>query len=262
MPSSLLKRLPNPERMQQRLRTFAMLDAVLAPGSRCFEFHPKWSKGEQMGAFKDGSGNFFFAWFTKHGAVLRGFHHERPMLPGVLDGLPTSLAASNEEPAFALDALTFCLWSTGGSWQRSKTVKFPKGVDPDGSDDVLACFQPNFHAWAEGFYGEDLDKKALAKLEREEEPLTADDLEALSPDFEAREVKAEAKELGFALELATKVQKKAKPFVKEGFGKAEFTVRLEPTHTALFVLGREFKRLDEDVYGELFTFVNTRLSKK
>jgi len=52
-----------------------MLDAIVSPAQRSFEYHPHWHDGEQMGAFKDTEGDYFFAWFCAHGAVIRGFAH-------------------------------------------------------------------------------------------------------------------------------------------------------------------------------------------
>lgn len=118
--AELLETLPVPEVMQRRLRVFAMVDAIVAPDARSFEFHPKWGRGEQLGAFKNGSGDFFFAWFSRRGAVVRGFDHESKMSPfrhqpprqwpGLVEELPKHLGYALTEPAFALEELTFLAW--------------------------------------------------------------------------------------------------------------------------------------------------------
>jgi hypothetical protein len=196
--------------MVERLRLFTFVDAIVNPEFRAFEFHPKWGRGERMGAFKDGSGNFFFAWFCEAGAVVRGFDHESPMSPfredppvewpGLFAGLPTPLAYATKEPAFALEELTFACWSTGKAWVASSKVKFPKrgGADADGSKELLSCFVTPFAKWAAGFYGERLHAASLAALEQGE-PVTRAMLDALNPDHELAVVKEEAKLCGFTL---------------------------------------------------------------
>ena len=163
--AALLEALPFPDLMKRRLRMFAMLDAIVAPESRSFEFHPKWGPGKaQMGAFKDGEGNFFFAWFSPKGAVVRGFDHDSVMSPfrhdppvrwpGIFDGLPKELRYVLEEPAFAQEEITFAFWAKGdeGDW-RSGAVKPAKGKDADGAERLLGCFRENFQAWRKAYYG-------------------------------------------------------------------------------------------------------------
>ena len=310
MPSaSLLRSLPEPELLERRLLSFALLDSILSPDQRSFEFHPKWSKGERMGAFKDGSGNFFFAWFSKKGAVIRGFDHESPMSPfrtkppepwpGLLEGLPTSLSYATKEPAFALDELTFFLWNTGAGWQCGP-VKPPRGVrtDPDGASELLSCLGKDLRAWANRYWDETLDRKAIGVLERHEK-VGAETILALNPNFDEEELEEEAGALGWSVDVDAAVARRAeraaaakktpagkesaaakKPLAKRpaakmpavqpaeagprkrSFGQAEFTVRCEPTYVALVVHGKEVRKLEEDVYGELFDHVRARLSKR
>lgn len=72
MDAVLLRKLPPPAAMMARLRALTLLDTIVAPDMRSFEWHPEWGEGEQMGAFKPGDGDFFFAWFCPAGAVVRG----------------------------------------------------------------------------------------------------------------------------------------------------------------------------------------------
>jgi hypothetical protein len=310
MPSaSFLRSLPEPELVARRLRSCALLDAILSPNQRSFEFHPKWRKGEQMGAFKDGSGNFFFAWFSKKGAVIRGFDHESPMSPfrtkppepwpGLLGGFPTSLSYATKEPAFALEELTFCLWNTGADWQCGP-VKPPRSerADPDGASELLSCLRKSLRAWANRHWDETLDREAIGVLERHE-AVGAETILALNPDFDEAEVEEEAAALGWSVDVQAAVARRAeraaavkqaaakktaagkqsapvkqsvvkKPTArsaaagaqKRSFGQAEFTVRCEPTYVALVVHGKEVRKLEEDVYGELFDYVRARLSGK
>lgn len=193
-----MKKVPlvDPELMKHRLRTFAMLDAIVAPEFRSFEFHPRWARGQQLGAFKDGSGNFFFAWFCRAGAVLRGFDHERQLTAAQRAALiapcPPALGAAHREPAFALDELTFCLWNVGRGWKSSNTKS-------TGEREVLGCFRPNFAKWAAGYYGERLDPRALNLLWWGREPIELASIRALNPEPDLPQVRAEAKLLGYRL---------------------------------------------------------------
>lgn len=266
--ANLLETLPSPEVMQRRLRVFAMVDAIVAPEFRSFEFHPKWGRGEQMGAFKNGSGDFFFAWFSPRGAVLRGFDHESKMSPfqhqpprpwpGLLEGLPKPLGYALTEPAFALEELTFLLWNTKNRWGTSKAVKLAPGADPDGAVDLLGCFRPAFSKWAAAYYGEPLHAGSLSALWKEE-PLTEELVFALNPEADLAAVKAEAKDLAWPW-AAGKKAKATK--ATASFGEAEFTVRCTPKYVAMVVHGKEVARLKEDVYEELFDLVHARLRGK
>ena len=271
----ILESLPGPEVMKMRLRTFAMLDAIVSRGQRSFEFHPKWGRAQQMGAFKDGEGNFFFAWFSPRGAVLRGFDHESVMSPfrqtppahwpGLFEGLPGELSYALREPAFALDEVTFCFWYTGDRW-RSAPLKLPRGRNVDGAESLLACFAPKFSQWAAGYYGEPLDAAALAKVWWGREPIDGPTAAALNADFDAREVRAEAKLLGYALgDLASrtpplKKATRAPPPPPRSFGAAEFLVRCEPTRVRMLIHGKEVVAETRiDVYEQLFDLVKAHI---
>ncbi|MFT3711599.1 MAG: hypothetical protein QM817_28515 [Archangium sp.] len=211
MRPALLESLPYPELMERRLRCFTMVDAIVNPEFRAFEWHPKWGRGQRMGAFKDGSGNFFFAWFCKAGAVIRGFDHESVMSPfqsdppvewpALFEGLPSALAYAKSEPAFALEEITFACWAKGaeGDWASSKSVKFPRrSADADGSKELLKCFQPNFARWAAEYYGDAVHAKSLKAI-WDDEPITRAMLDAMNPEHELAMVKEEAKLCGFRL---------------------------------------------------------------
>ncbi len=75
--------LPDIDSLRRRLQQMAAIESVLAIeyGESRFEFHPKWDRSEQMGAFKNGSGDEVFAHFTHSGCVIIGFAHESKMSP-------------------------------------------------------------------------------------------------------------------------------------------------------------------------------------
>jgi hypothetical protein len=217
-----------------------------------------------MGAFKDGEGNFFFAWFSSKGAVVRGFDHESAMSPfckkpaapwpGILEGLPASLSYAASEPAFALEELTFACWSTGGVWRAGK-VKPPRGSDPDGAARLLGCFARNFHSWAEKYYEMKLADDGIDEVWFGR-PLDEAALRALNPEYDKKVVRAEAKLLGWKLAL----DGKAVP--ARSFGEAEFVVRCEPTRVSLLVDGKSVASSKLDLYEELFDLVKARLRGK
>lgn len=293
--AKLLAELPHPELMRDRLRMMNMLDAILAPDMRAFEWHPKWGRGEQLGAFKDGEGNFFFAWFSAHGAVLRGFDHDSKMSPfrrqppapwpGLFEGLPAQLGHVLKEPAFVQDEVTFCLWNVGDGWQAGR-VQRPPGKTADGADGLLACFGRRFRDWAEQYYGEKLDRDALTKVWWGKHALTTADVLALNPQADLGAVRAEAKLLGWPVALddkaaaraakapAKSVTAPAKPARapakvaaskpapgKRSFGAASFTVRCEPTKVSMLIHdGKQtVASAKVDVYEELFDLVKARL---
>ena len=259
-----------------------MLDAIMSPEFRAFEFHPAWSKGEQVGAFKDGSGNHFFAWFSKNGAVIRGFDHESALSPfreeggkpwaGLWTGLPKELVYATKEPAFGEDEITFACWAKGaeGSWKASPAK--PPGAD--GAKGLLfGCFSRNARAWASAYYETAIDPRAMGMLWRGE-PLDRAALDALNPALDEKEVRAEAKLLGWTVDLgsapgkAVAKQAAAKqappPAPKKvpaaprarSFGEASFTVHCEPDRVSMKIHGTKVvASVKKDVYDELFELV-------
>jgi hypothetical protein len=211
--------IPDPDLLHRRLRVFAMVDAIVSPEFRSFEFHPRWGRGESVGAFKNGSGDCFFAWFSGRGAVVRGFDHEcvmspfrrdPPMIwPGLLEEFPAALEYALREPAFGDTELTFCYWHAGQEWMRADCER-PRGPDPDGSEHVLACLRESFPKWAREYYGEELPLAPLAAVWRGD-PLTPALVKALNPDADLQAVRAEAKALGWPFATPAALVPKAKP---------------------------------------------------
>ncbi len=273
--------------MLRRLRALTMFDAIVSPDLRSFELHPSWGPGAaQMGAFKDGEGNFFFAWFSPDGAVLRGFDHDSVMSPfrrdpprpwpGLFDGLPPALAYVLEEPAFALDEITFAFWTAGvsGGWLRGP-VKLPRGKDVDGARWLLACLCEEPVRWCKR-YDEPESAKAVRAFWSEQEPLRLEVVIALNPAPDLGVIREEAALLGYStsgLDGAPSVPRRRAPEpaglpvghaaalpAPRGFGSAEFVVRCEPTRVRMLI--HQTKVVVEapvDVYEELFDLVKARL---
>jgi hypothetical protein len=175
-----------------------------------YEFHPQWSKGEQMGAYKNGSGDELFVHFTKAGCFIKGFDHESPMTPyrtkppqlwpGLFDNVPTQFTESIEEPAFDKAATTFVIWrlTTDKAWQIGP-VKFPKDDYADGSTHLLRKLimtAKEFTEWLEEYYEAEVDPKIVAAV-FEHQPLTKEMLATLNPEAELAELKRVVKEVGY-----------------------------------------------------------------
>lgn len=271
MPSKkLVSSLPPPNLLKERLRSFAMLDAIVAPDVRSFEFHPKWAKGQVVGAYKDGAGNELFVWFHKRGAVLRGFDHELPRANAdeLWKDVPAHLASPRTEPAFGGEDITFLCWTEDldGAWTAAKTpVK-------DGSAALLAPFQRNFLKWAAGAYDEELDGGVVDRLSSGA-PLDRISVAKLNADYDEKAIKKEAKLLGWKVDFSGPTplpRQKSLPLPKtpppasreKTFGEAEFTVRVHRDEVKMIIHASEVvARASVDVYGEIFDLVKARLKK-
>jgi hypothetical protein len=264
--------------MKAHLRFCAMLDAIVSPELRSFEFHATWAKDEQMGAFKDTEGDCFFAWFSAEGAVVRGFVHESPMSPyrrnppepwaSLWDGLPASLSCAKTEPAFGGDDVTFAFWADGldGPWTAGP-VKPPKDKDPDGAATLLfGPFSKEFCRWAEGYYDQKLAAAAIEALRAQDKTLVSASVAALNPTFDLQAVENEAKALDWPVDLdgasvaAPAPASPPQPPRARSFGGAEFIVRCEPARVVMLIHGKKVvAEAGVNIYEELFDLVKARL---
>ncbi len=135
-----LASLPDVESLKRLSQSLAMLDAILSPEweFRYYSFNSKWSESEMMASMRDGSGDEYFILFNSHGAIIKGFAHESPMSPfgdeppkvwrGVLDDVPSEFQDFLSEPAFEIEATTFCIWRrySDSSWQVGD-IDYPEG---------------------------------------------------------------------------------------------------------------------------------------
>jgi hypothetical protein len=194
-----LSGLPDVDGLRRLLRSMAMLDAILMREwqDRYYSFNCKWSKGEQMGSMRNGSGDHFFALFNKAGCWLKGFAHDEPMTPfrnddqavwpGVLDAVPDEFAGCLAEPAFDIDITTFCIWRryTDDAWQVGPIV-FPEGIDPDGSYVLLSDLDgkpESYRDWAADYYDRpDLSLSAVRHV-YEHRRLTNEVIAELNPQL-------------------------------------------------------------------------------
>ncbi len=209
-----LSLLPDIESLRQRLQQMAAIESVFAIeyGASQFEFHPQWDRSEQMGAFKNGSGDEIYAHFTQAGCIIIGFAHESAMSPyrtippelwpGLLSGVPVEFKESLAEPAFDLANTTFVVWrlSTDTVW-RTATVEYPNDEYGDGSHELLSHFiytEKQFAEWLADNYEVEVDTAIVASV-FQNRPLTNLQLSTLNPDTKTNKLRQTVAETGYPL---------------------------------------------------------------
>jgi hypothetical protein len=211
----LVAALPEPAVLLERCRAYAVLDAALGqdPAYRYHSFAPAWREGVALAGMDNGGGDQAGIVFDPAGVFLYGFDHEcdatpwreepRAHWPGLLDGLPESLAHYAVEPAFLFDGFfdaTVCAWrETGDTAWRCGPVAF-EDDETDGADflfDLLLDGSADGYAdWARDYFELSVDRGAVARV-LSGAPLTPATVAALNPAADFAAVSAEAARLGF-----------------------------------------------------------------
>ena len=209
-----LSALPGIDTIRQRLQQMAALDAVFAIeyGSSEYEFHPKWGRSEQMGAFKNGSGDELFAHFTPIGCFMKGFAHESVMTPyrtkppshwpGLFSLVPAAFEASLKEPAFDIPATTFVVWRLAADpvW-HTDDIEFPNHEYGDGSQELLpriTMTSPEFAEWLAENYEVAVDADIVDHVFKNR-PLTDAQLRAINPSAAIATLRCAVQETGYSL---------------------------------------------------------------
>jgi len=210
-----LSLLPEIDSLRKRLQQMAALESVFAIeyGESQFEFHPKWDRSEQMGAFKNGSGDEMFAHFTQSGCIIIGFAHESEMSPyrtsppehwpGLLSDVPIEFKASLEEPAFDIASTTFVVWrlSTDNAWHTAR-IEFSNDEFSDGSHELLSHLiytAAEFADWLADNYEVDIDTDIVSAVFANK-PLTKQQLSTLNPGAKTIQLRKAVTETGYPLE--------------------------------------------------------------
>jgi hypothetical protein len=208
-----LSMLPEIEALRRRLQQMSALEAVFASeyGSSGFEFHPNWSRSQQMGAFKNGAGDELFAHFTPDGCFVKGFAHESimspyrtnpPVLwPGLFSSVPLAFESSLKEPAFDIPATTFVVWrcACDPSWHTGD-IQFPHDEDPDGSHELLSRITmaaQEFADWLAENYEVEVDANIVVDVFNNL-PLTDARLRALNPSAATADLRGAVQKTGYA----------------------------------------------------------------
>jgi hypothetical protein len=209
-----LSMLPEIESLRRRFQQLSALQAVFAIeyGSADFEFHPNWNRSQQMGAFKNGSGDELFAHFTPVGCFMKGFAHESAMTPyrtnppvlwpGLFSSVPRAFESSLKEPAFDVLATTFVVWrlTSDTNW-HTDDIQFPDDEDADGSHHLLSRITmtpQEFAEWLAENYEADVDANIVADVFNNL-PLTDARLRALNTSAATADLRNAVQKTGYEL---------------------------------------------------------------
>jgi hypothetical protein len=207
-----LASLPDVESLKRLSQSLAMLDAIMSSDweSRYYSFNSKWNEGKMMASMRDGSGDEYFILFNSNGAIIKGFAHESSMSPfddnhpkvwrGVLDSVPIEFQDFLSEPAFEIEATTFCIWRRypDSSWQVGN-IDYPEGNDPDGSEDLLSMLDgkpKTYQNFAVEYFEEDIPLTAVQHIYAHK-PLTDDIISKLNAEVSKDELQDDIEEIGY-----------------------------------------------------------------
>ena len=194
--------LPDTAALRPTAQALAMLDAILSPEweSRCFSFNASWAAREAMASMRNGEGDEWFLWFGPPGTALKGFAHALPhgnaLASAIQAQLPEAFSSFKHEPAFELDATSFCFWRGlgDGAWQQVSG-----GLHPDGAAALIAPLTagPVAHqAWAEDYFGRRVQLAAVQAVFAHQ-TLDATRMRALNPKADWAFTQTQAQEIGF-----------------------------------------------------------------
>ncbi|NMG10104.1 hypothetical protein [Brasilonema sp. UFV-L1] len=200
-----LESMPDRDTLESLSQSLAMLDAIIMPEweLRYYSFNSKWSKGEKMASMQNGSGDGYFALFSKEGAILKGFVQqawEGEVYPGVLDNVPeVFLDNFINEPAFSMESTSFCVWRlpTDSSWQVGN-IDMPSDLD-DGSSKLLSIFEDTptrYKNWAEQYYEIVLPQTEVLAI-FQHRPLSNELIQAINPDNSLEDLAEDILEIGY-----------------------------------------------------------------
>lgn len=153
-----LETIPEIEELIGITQSLAALDAIMSPDweYRYYSFDSKWNEGQQMASMRNGSGDRWFSFFSKHGAALLGLAHESPQYtpnnpkPWVFDQLPPEFNKGlRNEPAFDSANSTFCIWrrDSDSNWRSGVTAESLR--TDDGSEQLLTILEGRPNQYAE-----------------------------------------------------------------------------------------------------------------
>lgn len=212
----MIQELPEIDSLKLLCQSLAMLDAILSPEweYRYYSFDSKWGSEQMMASMRNGEGDSYFILFDKNGAIIKGFDHESPMSPyanksnqvwpGVLDDVPDVFHHFLNEPAFAIEDTTFCIWRRKDdlSWNKGQII-YPDNNDPDGSGWLLTILNGNpttYQEFAEAYYEKAISLSAIDQIYNHR-PLTKEIIASLNGDASIEELKSDIDEIGYHASL-------------------------------------------------------------
>jgi hypothetical protein len=200
---------PDPRTLGNRAMALAMLDAIICPEVqyRYFSFDAAWSDDAQLASMRNGEGDHWFLHLSDCGAVLKGYVQELPrddaraMARELQRRVPAEFAAFLHEPAFSMDAVSYCYWrrSDQSAWSRLAHPDPALAHHSDGSADYLSILLAPASCYYE--YATDYFEcePALASIEHiyAHAPLTAAIVKSLNPQLSLADAQAAAAAIGY-----------------------------------------------------------------
>jgi hypothetical protein len=221
--AQLAERLPAIGVVRRWSQSLAVLDAIMSAEReyRYFSFDAQFGPDQALASMHNGSGDEYSIIFTNDGAFVRGFDHESPLSPfiqtpralwpGLLTGLPASLAAAAKEPAFAMEGMpmmTVALWRLAGDeqWHHGQ-IADPQAweneyADPDGSSWLFAQLDgraESYLSYASEYFERQLLAEAVTAV-IEHRPLTAALVSALNPERSHHDLTGDLNRIGYPAE--------------------------------------------------------------
>jgi hypothetical protein len=201
--------IPEIPKLRLLTQSLAILDAIICPEweLRYYSFNSRWGPDEEMASMRNGSGDEWFLLFAPCGAAMKGSSHEcglsgdAAFVAHIQSTVPGEFKSFLQEPAFAMEWVTFCLWRrhTDPGWN----VVVPPGglswLEEDGSRDLLDILDGDpkiYHSFAEEYYERPVSFEAVQAI-YEHKPLTEDLISALNPDISLSDIVADAEEIGY-----------------------------------------------------------------
>lgn len=191
-----------------------MLDAIISPNweNRCFTFDPCWGPEEKLASMRNGSGDEWFLVFMRSSALLKGFAHESLVgrhidIAHTLEKtLPSLFIPVLQEPAFSMDAVSFCYWRTieMSAWQKV-TLKhsLDESRDDDGSYGLLSVLinpPETYKKWAHDYFEISTPTDVIESF-YSLKPLTQSLAHAVNPTITFHAARILAEEIGYPVAL-------------------------------------------------------------
>ena len=208
--------LPDPRTLGNRAMALAMLDAIICPEFqyRYFSYDASWCVDEQVAVMRNGDGDHWFLHISSSGAALKGYVQALPrgearaMAIEVQRRVPEQFDAFLHEPAFAMEAVSYCYFrrSADLAWSRVAHPHPALAQWSDGSEDYLSILL----APASCYYDYASDyfecEPPLTSIEHiyALAPLTATVVKSLNPQMTLDQARAAADAIGYPARAAAR----------------------------------------------------------
>ena len=200
---------PDLPTLRHRAMALAMLDAILCPDYeyRYFSFDPAWRKSEQLACMRNGEGDDWYLHLGEHGAAIKGYVHElasdgaRTLALEVQRRMPESFSSFVYEPAFSMDAVSYCYWrgAQDKSWNKVRHPNAALANRADGSADYLSILLAPatcYHEYASDYFEAEAPLPSIEHIYHHA-PLTEAVVRSLNPQLSMDDAQRLAAEIGY-----------------------------------------------------------------